>query len=70
MSELQCTGHIKLPIQTHTHTHMLLYMAGCGCDNISNLEEDNQGDDHNYPVGDVVTTSQEKVIISTSAATG
>ena len=31
---------------------------------ISNLEENNQGDDHNYPVHNVVTTSQEKVIIS------
>ena len=27
-------------------------------DNISNLEEDSQGDDHNYPVHNVVTTSQ------------
>ena len=30
-------------------------------DSISNLEEDNQGDDNNYPVDDDVTTSQEKV---------
>ena len=67
MSELECTGHIKLPILTHTHAHAT--MAGSGCVNISNLKEGIQGDDHNYPVDDVVTTSQEKVIISTSAAT-
>ena len=54
---------------TDTHTHAHATMAGNGCVNISNLKEDIQGDDHNYPEDDVVTTSQEKVIISTSAAT-
>ena len=67
MSELQRTGHIKLPIRTHTHAHAT--MAGCGSVNISNLKEDIQGDDHNYQVDNVVTTSQKEVIISTSAAT-
>ena len=59
--------HKAAHMDTHTHAHAT--MAGYGCDNISNLKEYIQGDDHNYPVDDVVTTSQEKVIISTSAAT-
>ena len=61
--------HKAAHTNTHTHTHVHATMAGCGCVNISNLKEDIQGDDNNYPVDDV-TTSQEKVIISTSAATG
>ena len=61
--------HTHAHTHTDTHTHVHATMAGCGCVSISNMEEYIQGDDHNYPVDDVVTTSQEKVIISTSAAT-
>ena len=59
--------HKAAHMDTHTHAHAT--MAGSGCVNISNLKGDIQGDDHNYPVDGVVTTSQEKVIIPTSAAT-
>ena len=64
--------HVHTHTHTHTdtHTHVHATMAGCGCVNISNLKEGIQEDDHNYPVDDVVNTSQEKVIISSSAATG
>ena len=66
--------HAHTHTHTHTHTYRHTHTRTCYygrlwvCQHLEH-EEDIQGDDHNYPVDDAVTTSQEKVIISTSAAT-